>query len=335
MNDDNLFGDEKTVLIDGQKCAVIEDKNPRAYAELLKMAFNDKIKVTLENCMEYYRISDFLNIGNRNLDEGGDDDSEDEFVEMCEKCEENYYYDHDDDHEYWDDPYRWKESNEQSWDDTENETTDSENDDAKDHDAVYTRTVVFRNSKTLACRPVEYDDSEISSLSIEYLSDDIKNFIYDNVDKLDEKQFYKIFENGFEDQLKMVIYKYTCLTKITPNPNNRRLKNKYWKSENFWNFYFDRSKKNWQTKIKFFKRILQIIQLNLGCEYDENGYFKKIIYLTKREEPFRTTYYKAFHHELRKSAFKLNINDCTAYAATGAPQLPRLPRLFEKKNQVS
>ena len=62
LNSDNLFGDKSYVEIDGKKCLVVKDPNPRAFAEILKMLFTDKLELNCENCMDYYRIADYLNI---------------------------------------------------------------------------------------------------------------------------------------------------------------------------------------------------------------------------------------------------------------------------------
>merc|ERR1712157_275858 len=63
FNDDNNFGDKTYIEIDGQKnCLVINDENPEIFAQIIKALYTGELNLTLENCIEVYRIIDFLNV---------------------------------------------------------------------------------------------------------------------------------------------------------------------------------------------------------------------------------------------------------------------------------
>ena len=62
LKDDNLFGNKSHVEIDGEKCLIIRDQDPKIFASILKMLYTEKLEVTLDNCIEIYRILDFLNL---------------------------------------------------------------------------------------------------------------------------------------------------------------------------------------------------------------------------------------------------------------------------------
>ena len=64
LNDDNsnLFGHKSYAEIDGQKCLIINDQEPRIFADILKFLYTGELDLTLDNCIEIYRITDFINL---------------------------------------------------------------------------------------------------------------------------------------------------------------------------------------------------------------------------------------------------------------------------------
>merc|ERR1712176_252189 len=58
-NNSNLSGDKN---LDNRHCLVVKDKNPKILAEIIIFLYSEKLKLTLENCVEVYRIIDFLEL---------------------------------------------------------------------------------------------------------------------------------------------------------------------------------------------------------------------------------------------------------------------------------
>ena len=54
--DDNFFGNQETIEIDGEKCLVVNDSKPRIFATVLKFCYDGKLNLNLENCIDIYRI---------------------------------------------------------------------------------------------------------------------------------------------------------------------------------------------------------------------------------------------------------------------------------------
>ena len=52
----------ETVEIDGEKVPVVHDQNPRVFARILRMLYTQKLTLTLDNCIDVYRIFDSLNL---------------------------------------------------------------------------------------------------------------------------------------------------------------------------------------------------------------------------------------------------------------------------------
>ena len=62
LKDDNLFGYKSYKEIDGQKCLIVDDQEPKIYADVLKMFYTGELDLNPNNCIEIYRIADFLNL---------------------------------------------------------------------------------------------------------------------------------------------------------------------------------------------------------------------------------------------------------------------------------
>ena len=62
LKDDNLFGNKSYLEIDGQKCLIMRDQDPIVFANILKMLYTGRLDLNLDNCIEIYRILDFLNL---------------------------------------------------------------------------------------------------------------------------------------------------------------------------------------------------------------------------------------------------------------------------------
>ena len=59
LKDDNLFGDKPHVEIDGQKCLIIRDQDPRIFANILKMLHTGK---STYYCMQKKSLGSFRSL---------------------------------------------------------------------------------------------------------------------------------------------------------------------------------------------------------------------------------------------------------------------------------